>query len=602
MQPFRTSNEPFAVLKGPQSYVLLETTEIKPAPRVCRGSRYGMVCLSRRPQQSVLTEIDGAQWVVRQRREHLPVMHEVWWTEDLDHGLGYANGRWSGQESQAYFFGRSLCLLGTAPLPHGMMQATAGAQGWYLVGQDERVYAYAWDGQPRWQWRRPPMIRRRREELLEFQMGEWRRPPLIAAHGSELGVSSGAQLRCLDANGTELWCQTLPKKSNPTWNLTEDMLRARLASLSAPCGQPQNGKDAVGYFRWEWDARQPEPSWGQCLWTREDNAEEDADGGNDIEVVTALAVTPQTVYAGTCDGEVLGWTRQGNPQTRLRIGEAAVWSVCADEHGLRAAQSGNAVTYFHEGKISGSSSHQYERPSVAALANELVLWTRHETWTVDERGAVPWVARWDKPVAACVPAEGGFTVMAGSGVYRFGGAGRQTHGSDAPAAITTESIPEIRKLATAEQAERDQPGTRNAPDASERRYGQPVATGPQKGLRAGRQRASAAGAAKRAQAGAQAKRKRGKPVGGKAEPETPPRHGSPGVQSGRTARAASKKARILELVQRRGGATMQDLRSATGCKAHTLRAFLSAVLRKQMGLTVKSSKGTDGQRSYWVAG
>jgi hypothetical protein len=94
------AEEPFEVRKGPQRYALLEKVAVKPAPRLCRGSRQGMVCLSRRPQQSVLTEVHGAQWVVSQRIEHLPVMHEFWWEEKLGYGLGYANGRWTGQASQ----------------------------------------------------------------------------------------------------------------------------------------------------------------------------------------------------------------------------------------------------------------------------------------------------------------------------------------------------------------------------------------------------------------------------------------------------------------------------------------------------------------------
>ena len=124
------AEEPFRVQKGPQTYALLEQVEVKPAPRVCRGSRQGMVCLSRRPQQSVLTEVHGTQWVVSQRLAHQPVMHELWWEERLDYGLGYANGRWTGQESQVYFLGRNLCRLGAARLPSGIVQAAAGAQGW----------------------------------------------------------------------------------------------------------------------------------------------------------------------------------------------------------------------------------------------------------------------------------------------------------------------------------------------------------------------------------------------------------------------------------------------------------------------------------------
>jgi hypothetical protein len=32
------------------------------------------------------------------------------------------------------------------------------AQGWHIVAQDENVYAYSWEGQPRWQWGTPPRV------------------------------------------------------------------------------------------------------------------------------------------------------------------------------------------------------------------------------------------------------------------------------------------------------------------------------------------------------------------------------------------------------------------------------------------------------------
>jgi hypothetical protein len=91
---------------------------------------------------------------------------------------------------------------------------------------------------------------------------------------------------------------------------------------------------------------------------------------------------------------------------------------------LRAAQSGDTVIHFREGSISGKSRHGDQWPSMAALEEALVLWTRHESWTADARGVVQWAARWEKPIVTCVPAAGGFAVVAGSGLYRFGSGGK----------------------------------------------------------------------------------------------------------------------------------------------------------------------------------
>jgi hypothetical protein len=66
------------------------------------------------------------------------------------------------------------------------------------------------------------------------------------------------------------------------------------------------------------------------------------------------------------------------------------------------------------------------------------------------------------------------------------------------------------------------------------------------------------------------------------------------------AREGSKTGRILEMLKRPGGATAKELLKATGWQPHSLRGFISGTLGKKMGLTVASTKGGDGERSYSV--
>ena len=320
------------------------------------------------------------------------------------------------------------------------------------------------------------------------------------------------------------------------------------------------------------------------MWTREEPGEEE---GNEIEVATALAANAQGVYAGTCEGEVLGWSLDGSATMRIEVG-LTVWNLCLDESGLRAAQSGNNITYFKDGAITGTSSHEYERPSVAAIGEELVLWTRYETWTVDVRGVVQWAARWPKPIVACVPAGGGFSVVTGSCVYRFGAqakihvaqaaADEEADPNEAPVAIFIADAPEIR--------------------------GEPVptlATTPSEAV-AERRTAnaeSAEGSAAARQGATPTKPSRpsgGQPGRGKNHAD----HASPNDPSNMQARATSKASRILELLRRPAGATLPELQAATGWQAHSVRGFLSAVLGKRMGLNVKSTKRSDGTRRYRV--
>jgi hypothetical protein len=66
------------------------------------------------------------------------------------------------------------------------------------------------------------------------------------------------------------------------------------------------------------------------------------------------------------------------------------------------------------------------------------------------------------------------------------------------------------------------------------------------------------------------------------------------------ARQGSKTAKVLELLKRRGGATMKELTKVTGWQPHSVRGFLSGTLSKKMGLAVMSTKNEDGERRYTV--
>ncbi len=68
------------------------------------------------------------------------------------------------------------------------------------------------------------------------------------------------------------------------------------------------------------------------------------------------------------------------------------------------------------------------------------------------------------------------------------------------------------------------------------------------------------------------------------------------------ARPGSKTAKVLGLLRSSGGATLKELRKATGWQAHSVRGFLSGALGKKMGLTVTSTKAEDEERRYSVKG
>jgi hypothetical protein len=89
-----------------------------------------------------------------------------------------------------------------------------------------------------------------------------------------------------------------------------------------------------------------------------------------------------------------------------------------------------------------------------------------------------------------------------------------------------------------------------------------------------------------------------KPKAGKKA--SPAKKAPKGAKKAKGARDGSKAAKILDLLKRTGGATSKELQKASGWQAHSVRGFLSGTVGKKMGLTVVSTKGEDGERSYSV--
>jgi hypothetical protein len=108
-------------------------------------------------------------------------------------------------------------------------------------------------------------------------------------------------------------------------------------------------------------------------------------------------------------------------------------------------------------------------------------------------------------------------------------------------------------------------------------------------------------AAKQAKHAAKQAKRASKAEGAKSNAKAPAKaaKGKPGKAAKHApARDGSKKAEILGMLQRKGGATLAQIMKATDWQAHSVRGFISGALGKKMGLTVNSVRRQDGERVY----
>jgi len=78
----------------------------------------------------------------------------------------------------------------------------------------------------------------------------------------------------------------------------------------------------------------------------------------------------------------------------------------------------------------------------------------------------------------------------------------------------------------------------------------------------------------------------------KAEPDHEAKRPNP--------RVGTKQALLIEMLQRTGGATMEEIVAATGWQVHSARGAMSGALGKKLGLIVTSAKEADRGRVYRI--
>jgi len=111
-------------------------------------------------------------------------------------------------------------------------------------------------------------------------------------------------------------------------------------------------------------------------------------------------------------------------------------------------------------------------------------------------------------------------------------------------------------------------------------------------------------ASKKAKGGAPAAT--GAPAKGKSTKKAAPAKKAPKAKTGAKQdeapagpREGSKTAQVVEMLKRKGGATLEEIMTTMGWQKHTVRGFMAGAMKKA-GFTVESFKSEKGERTYRI--
>jgi hypothetical protein len=403
---------------------------LSPAPKAGGWAAKQLRFLSVRRGESVITDIEPGSLTAIRQRTGLPTLQQMWF-HPRGFSLGYTKPRGASEPAEIFFFDEEARLSQQEYLPANVIEASAGADQWFIACRNGRASAFSLEGRPLWN-KLVPCARRDNATNELYGLPIFHPRLQIATAGDLLAIAAEEEFHCYDVSGRRLWSQKIqPSGMPPSPGVSVELptREQRLATLGLAemvgrehvrTGYLRLAMDTIGYHGWKQarvsdleeesgaDDEQVEELDFQCT----GSALQFRVGSPFTTRITVLRASRTAIVVGTQDGFVHEYDLKGAFRLSSRIGDAAVSDLLVGERGLTAAYCGGRLTLFDASRITGTTELPEYGMELAECGAGVLAWKRNAVWIVDASGRVQLSLETARPIRGAWGHATGFYAVA----------------------------------------------------------------------------------------------------------------------------------------------------------------------------------------------
>lgn len=410
--------------KGGEAWSIAEQFRVSPMPKLggWAGKQLRLLSVSR--GQSVITDIEQGSLAVKQRHAGLPSMQQMWF-HPQGFSLGYNKRRASDDAAELFFFDPQAHLWKQQLLPAAAIEASAGTDQWFIACRNGRVYAFSLEGWPLWS----ELIPNARRDNATNEL--WGLPVFhprlhLASDGGVLAIGAEQELHRYHTSGQRLWGEVLPEPESCNGETLSTDLPTRGQRLRTLGMQSDGNREQVrtGYLRLKLDTLL-NAGWLKQVEVSDIDQDSDAQGtsaGAAVQVALGLTFKPgisvlrssvDAIIAGTQDGFVHVFDREGSLRRTFQVGDAAVSDLLVMGGGPKAAYCGGRLTLFERGGVSGTVELPEAFADLTGCGDHVLAWRSNSLWLVEPTGKVRLAVETDRQIRGVWGNGAGFCALAG---------------------------------------------------------------------------------------------------------------------------------------------------------------------------------------------